>query len=132
MDRNPGLRTSDRRTSRPQYPPCQHSRDERLQLSSGPKPRPKGWLKPVQNRRARRRPPLGLRPPGCLMRAPQVAWFCSALWPEFTPALTALRYVREKISEYGMFAELDLLADPAEPRDLYGMLLRSEKKLAIA
>src|SRR3546814_6374318 len=35
------------------------------------------------------RPPLGLRPPGGLMRAPQVAWFCSALWPEFTPALTA-------------------------------------------
>src|SRR3546814_9536599 len=88
MDRNPGIRTSDRRTARPHYPPCQHSRDERRQLSSGPKPRPKGWLKPFQNRRARMRPPLGLRPPGGLMRAPQVAWFCSALWPEFTPALT--------------------------------------------
>ena len=28
-----------------------------------------------------------------------------------------------------MFTELDLLADPDEPRDLYGMLLRCAKKL---
>ncbi len=42
---------------------------------------------------------------------------------------SALRYVREKISEFGMFTELDLLADPDEPRDLYGMLLRCEAKL---
>lgn len=45
---------------------------------------------------------------------------------------SALRYVREKISEHGMFTELDLLADPDEPRDLYGMLLRCEKKLSAA
>ncbi len=45
---------------------------------------------------------------------------------------SALRYVRDKISEHGMFAELDLLADPDEPRDLYGMLLRCEKKLNAA
>jgi len=45
---------------------------------------------------------------------------------------SALRYVREKISEFGMFTELDLLADPDEPRDLYGMLLRCEKKLNAA
>jgi ornithine cyclodeaminase len=45
---------------------------------------------------------------------------------------SALRYVREKISEHGMFTELDLLADPDEPRDLYGMLLRCEKKLNAA
>ena len=45
---------------------------------------------------------------------------------------SALRYVREKIAEHGMFAELDLLADPDEPRDLYGMLLRCEKKLSAA
>ena len=45
---------------------------------------------------------------------------------------SALRYVRDKISEFGMFAELDLLADPDEPRDLYGMLLRCEKKLNAA
>lgn len=45
---------------------------------------------------------------------------------------SALRYVREKIAEYGMFTELDLLADPDEPRDLYGMLLRCEAKSAAA
>jgi ornithine cyclodeaminase len=45
---------------------------------------------------------------------------------------SALRYVREKISEFGMFTELDLLADPDEPRDLYGMLLRCEAKLQAA
>ncbi|NRP21301.1 hypothetical protein LPJGGPFB_04560 [Ensifer adhaerens] len=31
-----------------------------------------------------------------------------------------------------MFTELDLLADPDEPRDLYGMLLHCEKKLEAA
>lgn len=45
---------------------------------------------------------------------------------------SALRYVREKIAEFGMFTELDLLADPDEPRDLYGMLLRCEAKLRVA
>ncbi|MBD9375215.1 ornithine cyclodeaminase [Rhizobium sp. ARZ01] len=45
---------------------------------------------------------------------------------------SALRYVRDKISELGMFTELDLLADPDDPRDLYGMLLRCEKKLSAA
>ena len=49
-----------------------------------------------------------------------------------TEDFSALRYVREKIAEHGMFAELDLLADPDEPRDLYGMLLRCEKKLGAA
>ncbi|NTF91427.1 ornithine cyclodeaminase [Agrobacterium rhizogenes] len=45
---------------------------------------------------------------------------------------SALRYVRGKIAEFAMFTELDLLADPDEPRDLYGMLLRCEKKLELA
>lgn len=40
---------------------------------------------------------------------------------------SALRYVREKITELETFVELDLLADPDDPRDLYGMLLRCEK-----
>ena len=62
------------------YPPRQHSRDERRQLSSRPKPRPQGRLKPSQNRHARMRPPLGLRPPGSLMRAQR--------WPTFAPPLT--------------------------------------------
>ena len=42
---------------------------------------------------------------------------------------SALRYVREKLRETGLYAELDLLADPDEPRDLFGMLLRYEQKL---
>lgn len=42
---------------------------------------------------------------------------------------SALRYVREKLQETEFYAELDLLADPDEPRDLFGMLLRCEKRL---
>lgn len=34
------------------------------------------------------RPPLGLRPLGSLMRAPKVAYFYTAAWPDFTPPLT--------------------------------------------
>lgn len=43
---------------------------------------------------------------------------------------SALRYVRSKLAETGLFDELDLLADPDEPRDLYGMLLRCEATMA--
>jgi ornithine cyclodeaminase len=43
---------------------------------------------------------------------------------------SALRYVRDKLQATGLYEELDLLADPDEPRDLYGMLLRKEKELA--
>ena len=39
----------------------------------------------------------------------------------------ALRYVREQLERTGLYEELDLLADPDEPRDLYGMLLRAAK-----
>ena len=35
------------------------------------------------------RPPLGLRPPEGLMRAPKVVDFYTAAWPDFTPALTS-------------------------------------------
>ena len=38
---------------------------------------------------------------------------------------SALRYVRGLSTERGRFAGLDLLADPDEPRDLFGMLLRA-------
>jgi ornithine cyclodeaminase len=38
---------------------------------------------------------------------------------------SALRYVRALLDEYPMFVELDLLADPDEPRDLFGMVLRA-------
>jgi ornithine cyclodeaminase len=39
---------------------------------------------------------------------------------------SALRYVREQIARTGLYDELDLLADPDEPRDLFGMLLRAQ------
>ena len=35
--------------------------------------------------------PLGLRPPGALMRAPKVAYFYYALWTDFAPPLTVMR-----------------------------------------
>lgn len=38
---------------------------------------------------------------------------------------SALRYVKAQIAATGLFEELDLLADPDEPRDLFGMLLRA-------
>ncbi|CAD7048580.1 ornithine cyclodeaminase [Pseudorhizobium endolithicum] len=43
-----------------------------------------------------------------------------------TEDFSALRYVRSKLSGTGHYTELDMLADPDEPRDLYGMLLRRE------
>jgi ornithine cyclodeaminase len=38
---------------------------------------------------------------------------------------SALRYVHGCLAEGAAFAELDLVADPDEPRDLFGMLLRA-------
>jgi len=38
---------------------------------------------------------------------------------------SALRYVKHQIEQTGLYEELDLLADPDEPRDLFGMLLRA-------
>lgn len=38
---------------------------------------------------------------------------------------SALRYVKRQIEQTGLYDELDLLADPDEPRDLFGMLLRA-------
>lgn len=37
----------------------------------------------------------------------------------------ALRFVREKIAGTDCYENLDLIADPDEPRDLYGMLMRA-------
>ncbi len=37
---------------------------------------------------------------------------------------SALRYIRDRLENGGPFVNLDLLADPDDPRDLYGMLLR--------
>jgi len=38
---------------------------------------------------------------------------------------SALRYVKKQLEQTGLYEELDLLADPDEPRDLFGMLLRA-------
>jgi ornithine cyclodeaminase len=37
----------------------------------------------------------------------------------------ALRYVHGKLEATGLFDQLDMIADPDDPRDLFGMLLRS-------
>ncbi len=42
-----------------------------------------------------------------------------------TEDFSALRYVRAKLQDNPLFEDLDLLADPDEPRDLFGMLLRA-------
>ncbi|MFT6302670.1 MAG: ornithine cyclodeaminase [Pseudomonadales bacterium] len=42
---------------------------------------------------------------------------------------SALRYLRDQLSSTGFFTELDLVADPDDPRDLYGMLLRAESRV---
>jgi ornithine cyclodeaminase len=39
---------------------------------------------------------------------------------------SALRYLREQLEFHPFFVDLDLLADPDEPRDLFGMLLRAK------
>lgn len=38
---------------------------------------------------------------------------------------SALRYVRSVLASTRFFDDLDLLADPDDPRDLFGMLLRA-------
>ena len=38
---------------------------------------------------------------------------------------SALRYVKDQLMRTGHFIELDMLADPDDPRDLYGMLRRA-------
>jgi ornithine cyclodeaminase len=38
---------------------------------------------------------------------------------------SALRYIRSKLDETGLFTQLDMIADPDDPRDLFGMILRA-------
>ncbi|WP_299674910.1 ornithine cyclodeaminase [uncultured Roseobacter sp.] len=38
---------------------------------------------------------------------------------------SALRYVRDQLQETGLYDALDMLADPDDPRDLFGMLRRA-------
>ncbi|PDT41437.1 MULTISPECIES: ornithine cyclodeaminase [Sinorhizobium] len=39
---------------------------------------------------------------------------------------SALRYVRDRLSGTGFYQNLDMIADPDDPRDLFGMLLRAK------
>ena len=37
---------------------------------------------------------------------------------------SALRFIRDKIDDHAFYQPLDMLADPDDPRDLFGMLGR--------
>ena len=39
---------------------------------------------------------------------------------------SALRYVRDKLKGTGLYQDLDIIADPDDPRDLFGMLQRAK------
>jgi len=43
-----------------------------------------------------------------------------------TEDFSALRYVRDKLAETGQYLDLDMLADPDDPRDLFGMVNRAK------
>lgn len=43
-----------------------------------------------------------------------------------TEDFSALRYVRDQLKTTGHFAELDMIADPDDPRDLFGMVQRAD------
>ena len=38
---------------------------------------------------------------------------------------SALRYLRDQITRTGQFENLDMIADPDDPRDLFGMIQRA-------
>jgi ornithine cyclodeaminase len=46
--------------------------------------------------------------------------------------VSALRWLAEEAARTGEYDELDLLADPDEPRDMFGMLLRVGAGPAVA
>lgn len=43
---------------------------------------------------------------------------------------SALRYVHSRLRATGLYQNLDMIADPDDPRDLFGMILRAEAELA--
>jgi len=45
-----------------------------------------------------------------------------------TEDFSALRYIYDKLGETGFYEKLDMIADPDDPRDLYGMLMRKQKE----
>ena len=42
-----------------------------------------------------------------------------------TEDFSALRYIHDQLARTGFFIELDMLADPDDPRDLFGMVRRA-------
>ncbi|WP_299949605.1 ornithine cyclodeaminase [uncultured Ruegeria sp.] len=42
-----------------------------------------------------------------------------------TEDFSALRYIRDRLEGTGLYQDLDMLADPDDPRDLFGMVLRA-------
>lgn len=42
-----------------------------------------------------------------------------------TEDFSALRYIRDQLETTGHYVELDMLADPDDPRDLFGMVMRA-------
>ncbi|MDJ0685823.1 MAG: ornithine cyclodeaminase [Alphaproteobacteria bacterium] len=45
-----------------------------------------------------------------------------------TEDFSALRYIRDALETYPHYAPLDMLADPDQPRDLFGMLMRAQAR----
>jgi ornithine cyclodeaminase len=41
---------------------------------------------------------------------------------------SALRFVHGKLKDFPCYDELDLLADPDDPRDLFGMVMRAQPR----
>ena len=39
---------------------------------------------------------------------------------------SALRHIHRRLQDTGLFQELDMIADPDDPRDLFGMICRAE------
>ncbi len=44
-----------------------------------------------------------------------------------TEDFSALRYVHQRLQDHDTFQSLDMIADPDDPRDLYGMIIRAKE-----
>jgi ornithine cyclodeaminase len=42
-----------------------------------------------------------------------------------TEDFSALRYLRARLARRGLYQEFDIIGDPDDPRDLYGMIMRA-------
>ena len=42
-----------------------------------------------------------------------------------TEDFSALRYVHKRLEDMDHYAQLDMIADPDDPRDLFGMVMRA-------